>query len=431
MNARAPFLPAALVLAAFALAACSAATPPAGPAPTSMPTVAPAATSAPAPTSMPTATPATTSAPAPTSMPTAAPATTSAAAPTSMPAPTEAPPPTSALARDVPWILLNGMLYSDDETLVFEQRGLPVPAGIAQAAPAGTYLAYTSKDGQLVVIDSNRFIRQIDAGEIAGLVLGWAFAPDSRTLAMTVLDEQSNQWSLQIRDLSSRTTRVLQHGSINAATAGDPLPLIPRPVAWAPNGLFTEYLLWATDAPARNITLLNPNDGSARLLHEGDHLYAVPAPDGARVALVAGSPGMGEPPTMSISLLDLGGGAARVLVPEQPGFVRQLRWSPGGSRLVYAQSSDYQAPAVSLHMIDADGSGGQALALGAAGSKLRYADVAWRDATTLLLLSPEAAYVHLYALQADQLESGVVQLLFAFKNQASGPGQIVYTPRGP
>lgn len=413
------------LLLALALAAC-------GPASTSSqaPTLA-AATAAPA--TQPTAR--ATNAPAPTSAPTAAPAPTVApsAAPPETPAAQPMPTawPDSILPADAYWIRHGEIILGDDETFEPAKRGLPIPAHQLTAAQNGAYLAYVGQDDKLAIVDMRTQLSVIGANESLGQPVAMAFSPDSRLLALTLLD-QNNIWRLQLRDLESGAMRTLLEGPIHANTPNDALPLLPRPIAWTPAGLIVEDILWATDAPPRNVGLLNPADGSRRVLREADHVGVYPSHDGTEVAVVTGALLLGEPPKTGIELLDVASGQAREILPVQQGLVRTIAWSPDNQTLLYALSADYQAPATTIYARNPDGAGEQQLELGGPGSKASYADIAWQNNQAALLLSPEAdGYAHMYRLPLDAFDSTGLQPLAAFPydRASQAPIEIVYAPK--
>jgi hypothetical protein len=415
------------MLLALALAAC-------GPAGTQNPTAAPAPPAATAaPTSAPTAIPTAlrTAAPEPTIAPTAAPQPTSAptAAPTTSADPTPAPSG-SALPNDVPWFQIGKEIHGDDELVNFEQQGLPIPAFSIGVAPDGSDIAYTTEAGKLAVVDTRTYANHLPAGEDIGDVVGYAFSPDSRSLALTVLGAD-NKWFLRTRDIASGTTRTIVEGLLYANSANDPLPLVIRPIAWTPAGLVADQVLWASDAPARNLTLVNLADASSRMLRASDHVGAAVSHDGAKIAVITGRLGIGEPPQTGLSILDTASGQEQVVLPVAQRQIRQLRWSPDGARLLYAESPDYQAAATTIGVLSADGSNRQSIEVGAAGGKVNYADVAWLDNQTTLLLSPEANdFFNLYALPLSAFDSASLTPLAAGPRGQADPAtmKIIYTP---
>lgn len=350
---------------------------------------------------------------------------------TTIPAtPTDVPLPTTALPADVPWVLLNNQVYGDDEQLDFQTHNLPAPAGNIQGAPNGGYIAYTSQDGQLLVIETGRFTRVLNAEAYGRVVAGFAFSRDGRELAATLIDDQKNTWSLRFYSLVDGNSRELRQGSSSVAL-NDQLPLIPRPLHWAANGLLVDYVLWGTDAPPRQLSLINPADGTERLLRKEGYLNSFPAPDGAHVAIVTGQPGMGSTPTMQLAIVTVTDGTEQVIIPEQPGYIRRLRWSPNSARLLYASSADYGVPDAIIHMRNIDGSNEHTFVVGSASVAAEIADLAWQNnQIALMLLAKTNGYFHLMKLPIDQFSGDNLQPYAAYE-RGQNPNSnaiIIYTP---
>jgi hypothetical protein len=323
------------------------------------------------------------------------------------------------------------MIFADDETLDFQQRGLPIPEYRLQVSADGAYMAYVNRDGMLALVDIRNERSLLGANEAIGQPTGMAFAPDGRSLALTLLD-QNNTWRLQLRDIDSGTTRTLLEGSTLLSGPSDPLPLIPSPVAWTPSGLIVEHVLWGTDAPPRDVALVNPVDGSKRVVREDAHVRVYPDHAGTKIAVVTGPLRLGEPPATGIIVLDTTSGEQREIRPAQPGLVRKISWSPDDLQLLYAVSADYQAPETSLHALSADGANEQVIEIGAPGVKAAYADIAWQNGQAALLLSPEAdGYAHLYTLPITAFDISGMQPVAAFmRQQPDQPvDEIIYTPK--
>jgi len=291
-------------------------------------------------------------------------------------------------------------------------------------------MAYVNRDGMLALVDVRGERSLLGANEAIGQPTGMAFAPDGRSLALTLID-QNNTWRLQLRDIDSGAMRTLLEGSTLLSGPNDPLPLIPSPVAWTPNGLIVEHLLWGTDAPPRDVALVNPVDGSKRVVREDAHAHIYPAHAGTKIAVVTGPLRLGEPPTTGIIVLDIATGEQREIRPVQLGLVRKISWSPDDLQLLYAVSSDYQASETSLHTLSVNGANEQVIKIGTPGVKAAYADIAWQNAQAALLLSPEPdGYAHLYVLPMSAFDITGLQPVAAFmRQQPDQPvDEIIYTP---
>jgi hypothetical protein len=410
---------ASILLLALALAACG---PAAGTqAPTAVPdtaTTAPTTITAPEPTAAPTSAPAT----EPTSEPTAAPE------PTAVPDPTR-PPSANALPNDVPWFRLGKEIYGDDEQVDFDKYGLPRPAFGVRAAPDGAYIAYLTEEGKLAIFDTQRYDSYIRPAESIGEVVGFAFSPDSRSLALTTLGAD-NTWALQLRDIASGTTQKVVEGLLTTNTASDPLPLVVRPIAWSPDGLIADHVLWASDAPPRNVALVNMADGSIRTLREKDHVNVFPSYDGTKVAIVTGYMGMGEPPQNGLTILDVASGQEQAIVADGQRLIRQVRWSPDDAMLLYADADDYQSSTVMIHAMNADASNEQVIAVGSQAVQMIYADVAWLDNQTVLLLSVDLDDFRLDRVPTAGFKPSNIQTIASGPRGQAEPAtmQIIYTP---
>ena len=402
---------------------------------------APAATAVPVPTQLaPSAAPAATQPPAPTatSAPTATaiPAATATSAPvTAEPAPTQVPAqptvePIALLPASKIWVqTTNAIIVTEDNgrKLDLESLGFPPIMGRAVSAPDGSYMAYVDLQDRLTLLDLSGSARRIPEDRDIHPV-GYSFAPDSRSLAFTLTDGQS--WQLQVLDLATNDVRTLREGS--SFPTGDGPSLTPRPLAWTADGLIVDQIVWASDAPPSDLTLIDVAGGGERVLHQGPHIQAIPTADGAKIALVTGELRIGEPPTVAIKVLDLASGGETEIAPTQQGLVRALRWSPDGALLLYALSADYSSLVRSVAAVNADGSNAQQVDFGAQGFELNVHDVAWRDAATALVLATnQMGQVELSQLPLDSFDVTGLRPLGDFGRPAEGQiPQILYVPRG-
>ena len=387
---------------------------------------APAATQPPAPTA--------TTAPVPTA--TAIPAATATTAPaTAQPAPTEAPAQPTAepivlLPASKIWFrIANTIIAAGDSGRKIDLESLDFPEimGRAVAAPDGSYVAYVNLQDKLTLLDMSGGARALPDGRDIHPV-GFSFSPDSRSLAFTLTDGQT--WQLQVLDLAGGDVRTLMEGA--SLPTGDRPSLTPRPLAWTVDGLIVDRILWASDAPPADLAIIDPADGSERVLHEGQHIEAIATADGAKIALVTGELRIGEPPSVAIKVLDVGSGGATEIAPTQQGLVKTLRWSPDGTKLLYALSEDYSSPVTSVIAVNADGSNPQRVDFGVQGFELAVHDLAWRDATTpLVLLTNQAGQVELDALPVDAFDATGLRPLGEFGEPVEGQiPQILYVPPG-
>jgi dipeptidyl aminopeptidase/acylaminoacyl peptidase len=309
------------------------------------PTVAPSATAIPAASATvpaPTATPAS---------PTAAPASPT----TSAPATAE---PAALLPADTIWIRSGAMVMAQgegDHSISLGENAFPPFGSGALPAPDGSRLAYISREGHLVVVD----LRSGATATLGGALepMSFRFSPDSRELAAAFSDSQ--RWQLQVIELGTGAARTLQEGPLLSQNSGD-RSLVLMPLAWTPGGIMVEQIMWATDAPPQGLALVDPADGTTHPVREEQHLIAAVNPDGTQVALVTGIlPLGGEQPTMELRMLDVASRQDANLLRPQAGFVRQIRWSPDGTMLLFSMSENYGATTAAVVAIPREGTGTQ------------------------------------------------------------------------
>jgi hypothetical protein len=205
---------------------------------------------------------------------------------------------------------------------------------------------------------------------------------------------------------------------------------MPRPIGWTPAGILVEHVLWATDAPSQGPFLVDPADGTTRSLAVDSYLRAVPTADGARLALVTGEVPIGGVPTMEVAILDIASGQATTIAPARQGFVKAMRWSPDGARLLYAAAETYGAQVTSVYVIGADGSGEQRVDVGAPGFGEAF-DLAWRNGeTALVLVANEGGQLELHELSIHAFDPTGLKRLAVFDGaHPDGQDQILYVPR--
>ncbi len=392
-----------------------------------------------------------TAAPATSAPPSAAPATalpavvpttsipaTVAPEPTSVP-PTSVPPtataapaePIALLPASAIWVRTGATIVAvgrEIRSLDTQPLGFPAITYAVVAAPDGSHVAYVGDQDQLVVLDMSGVVRTFPEGT-AGNPVGFSFAPDSGALAFTMIEGQD--WRLQVLNLASGAVRTLQEGNTLPQQDGT-LSLMPRPIGWTPTGILVEHLLWASDAPPQGPFLVDPADGATRSLAVERYLRAAPTVDGARLALVTGEVPIGGTPTMEVAILDVVSGQVTTIAPERQGFVKALRWSPDGARLLYAAAETYDTPVTSVYAVGADGSGEQRIDIGVQGLGPAFRDLAWRDGeTALVLLANEGGQLELHELSIHAFDPTGLKRLEVFDGAQPGGGQdqIVYVPR--
>jgi dipeptidyl aminopeptidase/acylaminoacyl peptidase len=224
--------------------------------------------------------------------------------------------------------------------------------------------------------------------------------------------------------------RVLQEGSMMASADAIPLPMVP--VGWTDAGLFVERILYASDAPPRDLTLVNIESAEATPLREDSHLQVIPSPDGSSVAVIVGVLPIGQQPRAAILLLDIANGDERELVPEQAALIRALRWSPDSAQIAYAAAANYESSETVVGVMNADGSNLQTVEFGVPGFGYRVRDLAWQDSSTpLVLLVNDEGKLELHALPISSFDATGLRPLATFDAEPTGapPAQILYAPR--
>jgi hypothetical protein len=419
-----------LLVGMLALASCGPTEPPA-PQPTAPP-AASAPTDVPPPATAPavamptmTAVPAAPRATA-TNVPTALPAATAEPAPTDPPVATAEPlpEPIRMLSPKLPWVRVGSTISAPGDTggtIDLQALNFPAIMGDAAAAADGAYVAYVDLQDQLTLLDMGGSTQTLPQSRDVHPV-GFEFSPDGSALAYALTNGQT--WQLQTLDIRSGAVRTLQEGATIVAEQQG----ILAPLAWTPAGVLAERIFWATDAPPQELVLVNPSDGSLRSLREDAHLRAVASPDGAKVALVTGLVPIGETPKFMISVLDVASGNEISIVPEQPGFVKALHWSPDGALLLYAMSESYETSITSVVALNADGTNAQQVDFGVQGFELAFHDLGWLDAQTPLVLVASGAQVELHALPLNSFDATGLRPIGTFPAPADQQAQLLYVP---
>jgi dipeptidyl aminopeptidase/acylaminoacyl peptidase len=344
---------------------------------------------------------------------------------TSAPATAE---PAALLPADAIWIRSGVMVMAQGEgghSISLGENAFPPFGSSALPAPDGSRLAYISREGQLIVVD----LRSGATATLGGALepMSFRFSPDSRELAAAFSDSQ--RWQLQVIELDTGAARTLQEGPLLSQNSGD-RSLVLMPLAWTPGGLMVEQIMWATDAPPQGLALVDPADGTTHPVREEQHLIAAVNPDGTQVALVTGVlPLGGDQPIMELRMLDVASRQDGNLLRPQAGFVRQIRWSPDGTMLLFSMSENYGATTAAVVAMPREGTGTQRVDFEVQGFEMNLADIGWRDnQTALVLLGDPGAQLQLHALPLDAFSDDGKQLLATFAGQIDFDHVILYVP---
>jgi hypothetical protein len=376
-----------------------------------------------------TAQPAPTSAPAaaanpPTAAPTSAPAATAVPQPTAEPntsvVPSATPAPTSLLPNDVPWVQSAGTIFADDESFELAKHGLPAPAYNFVAAPDGTMVAYASQQGHLIVADVRTGQAIVDDNQSI-MPTNFVFSPDSGALAYGTAEGE-----LSLIELPSGTRQPIALEKESALQ--DPPTTTLMPIAWTNDGLYTQQVIWGSDAPPQGIVRVDTRTGATTEITDKQHYGTAIAPDGKSIALITGSMPLGDQPTTGITLLNVATGQTTQPVAEQPQIIRGLRWSPDGARMLYAVGSGYEASDTRLQVLAV---GGPASTSGDGLVIQSYRDIGWSNTTTPIVLTIKPDGLWLYRLElGDEGPNNLEPLLgIPAEPGTQFDGQIIYTPR--
>lgn len=337
------------------------------------------------------------------------------------------PAPGAVLPADAPWVTIGSQVYAPGQAAPFDAvtEGDPAMVMGMVAAPDGSSLVYATMIEhrmRLVVRDlrtgGSRVVDAADADSFSRV----SFSPDGTAIAFTSIGQE--RWRLIVMGIVSGEQHVIQEGSMMASADALPLPMVP--VGWTEAGLFVERILYASDAPPRDLSLIDLASGEAMLVRADSHLQAIPAPDGASVVVIAGELPPGGQPSAAISRFDVATGSEVSLVPAQQALIRALRWSPDNAMIAYAAAATYESPETVVGVMNADGSNLRTIEAG------RVRDLGWQDAATLLLLTAtEQRRTMLQALPITTFDAAALQPVATFTAATEGaqPAQLLYVPR--
>jgi hypothetical protein len=326
------------------------------------------------------------------------------------------------LPLDQPWVHAGYRLAAPGVEIDLQDEPTQFPPMGLEVAPDGSRAAYTlnGPDWSGLVI---RDLRDGTETPFQGQIVRAKFSPDSRKIAYTVIGQNGpNEWNMVVRDLPDGEPQVIAQGATG--------PLL-WPMAWTPDGILAEAIIWASDAPPQRLLHVNPEDGTSSAIRDTNYLQARAAPNGARIAFVTGVPMMGGPGEAGIVVLDRATGAEQEVVPQQPGAITSFGWSPDGSQLFYATFAfvDFAVVPDALHILSADGSGDRTVAFGDMGIQGTYRDAAWRDATTLLVLTGDAGgTLWLYEMAAGDLSVTEIASWDRILSAQSDPAALARVP---
>jgi Tol biopolymer transport system component len=365
------------------------------------------------------------------------------AAPTNAPGgqATQIPAPSddALLPADAVWVFADTAIVAaapgapkivlGDDPFMLNSQGI-------QVAQNGSRIGYTLANNQGQVryqtIGVRNGAQHVFADDPRVTLVSPRFSPDGSRMAYSRIDQrqQPDAWQFEIAGATPEQVQVLTRW-VRSQASDHIEPLAP--MAWTPNGIYVERLLWFSDAPGHGIARVNPTDGSAQSIVDTDHLRVEIAANGLRAAELTGILPMGPDVDSKVSLktIDLQTGQATPIVTDGEFWIPFMRWSPDASRLLYSKQIDLANPIDELVVSAPDGSGAVSIPVGEGGLPGILHDAAWRDNQTLLLLMTDAdGTLRLYQAAADNVEADALQELAAFKGgQLQGvPPRILYVP---
>jgi dipeptidyl aminopeptidase/acylaminoacyl peptidase len=304
-----------------------------------------------------------------------------------------------------------------------------------QVARNGSRIGYTVANNQGQVrfqtIDVRNGAQHVFADDPRVTIVSPRFSPDGSQLAYSKIDQrqQPDSWQFEIAGATPEQVQVLTRW-VRSQPSDHLEPLAP--IAWTPNGLYVERLLWFSDAPGHGIARVSPTDGSAQSIVDTDHLRTEISPNGLRAAELTGILPMGPDVDSKVTLktIDLQTGQATPIVTDGEFWTSLMRWSPDASRLLYSKQMDLANPIDEIVITAPDGSGTTNIAFGADGLPGILHDAAWQDNNTLLLLITAESQLRLYRVPADNLQAELLVELGTFEggNIQGVPPRILYVP---
>jgi len=340
-----------------------------------------------------------------------------------------APQPQPTLPSNAPWVHAGNRVVA----LAEGQPAVVLPSGTPTSgtsnvlgSPDGRFLSYTtsipSADGpnnRLVVRTiASGFERTIEIGS-ASIFLGTVWAPDSHSLAVGVINQNSFRWDLRIVDAATGNVRT-----VLADQAGSVL----QPVAWTGEGLFTTRIIWASDAPPLGLQIVDPVSGNVANVIETAHYGVAVSPNGRRAAFVGGLLQPGSFPSTELLVLDRDTGRTATIVQRGAYYIGDVHWSPDSQKLVHSRLVEGAGAPMSLHVTNADGTGEQILPLGPGGVPGSLLDVAWRSGTLQLLMSGLEGQVVVFEVSLGAFSPAQARRIAELASEGSGLDSFVYQP---
>ena len=187
-------------------------------------------------------------------------------------------------------------------------------------SPDGSRLAYVGRAGGIKVVANTTgrtrlLARTLLQGTREAVEIGLAWSPAGGEVAF------SDEDGIHVVRLAGGRRRITRHGS-----RSDP--------AWSPDGRRLTF------SESDEILVIGRSGSGLRVItHAVQDDSPKPSPDGSRIAFIRGAPGLGDPSTIDVYVVDeKGKGARRVGRGYDP------EWSPDGRRLAFVDAAPSADP---------------------------------------------------------------------------------------
>jgi hypothetical protein len=333
------------------------------------------------------------------------------------------------LPADVPWIhtgnYVAGARPGAVKALVAGPENGNPPWQVAASAD-GKLLAYVENNAtrptQLVVLNLQTGYQRAFAIDAGSTIFGMVFAPDGAQLAYSMIyDGPNGRYEVKLLDIAS--------GKIAVRTAANTTQAVPVVTTWDANGLYARLIYYQSDAPLQGWVQIDPQTGAVKTLVSGANLGAATSPNGRSIAVITGEKPILDTPKAQIAVRDRTTGKENVIVPMGAYSYGELQWSADSGKLAYARYVQNGNGAESLRIINADGTGEQALRLDTGAFPGILLDYAFRGNTLLVLTVDGPSKLSLFEVPLSNFHPAQAKLLQSFDENGGRGGAIVYVPR--
>jgi WD40 repeat protein len=337
----------------------------------------------------------------------------------------------TALPTNVSWVRSGSQLIAVTHNLpttILPENPNGGPTNVV-VAPNGNRLAYSeavlrnsTKGQRHVILDLDTGKRREIALATGDIVYGGVFSPDSQQFAYTVISGYVGaSYEFRVIDLTTDNNRVIVKG------ANEPV-LVPQ--NWNSGGVFARRIVYASDAPPQGLYQVDLQAGTVQTVAAGSNYGAYPNPDGRKAALVTGTLSIGSPARTMLQVLDRTTGNSITIVPMRDQFIGYVKWTPDGNKLVHARVVNNGGEPSSIHVTNADGSGEQVLRLEGGAFPGRLYDLAWRNNSSLLLLTADGpGKASVFEVSLSNFHPASAKKLATFNADGTFFDSFAYVPR--